>query len=220
MIDVDDTDEPLARYPPHVSEAEVRGHCAAQAEWLLSHELAKKGTNKLFNVPLWIEFCKQSYYDSLDAHRDDVRWGLAHGEEVDLSTREYELIRRLARFGQTEDFWRQRLTRALNSRVEKRPAQPAVPALISITTPNNQRKPASKKVFDHDSDFSSSSSDSESESESDTPIFHTQWPPRIALLGPWVQIRCQPPGADTRTTETHSTPFSSYSQWKILGNGR
>ncbi|KAF9562151.1 hypothetical protein CPC08DRAFT_388359 [Agrocybe pediades] len=158
---------PPARYPRHVSEAEVRGYFAAHAEWLLAHQLAKQGTIRLLNIPRWIDFCKQVYSDSLEAARHRVRWGLAHGEDVDWEFDEYDLEQRLARFGQTEDFWRQQLLR-IQRRVQQQPTQ-AVQALMPDTL-DNQGKVIGEHVFDHDSDFSYlSSSSSDYTEDSDAP---------------------------------------------------
>lgn len=95
------------RQPRHVSPAEIRGYFAAHADWLLAHQLARFGTVKILNIRKWIVFCKQAHDDAIDAARHGVRWGVAHGKEVNMG--EYNLVKNLAQYGQDEEFWRNQL---------------------------------------------------------------------------------------------------------------
>jgi hypothetical protein len=63
---------------------------------------------KLLDIKQWIRFCREARLDSIEAERHGVRWGVSHGTAV-TAKGTYNLSRKLARFGNTKQFWERKL---------------------------------------------------------------------------------------------------------------
>lgn len=108
------------RHLNYLPQARIRHHFAAQAEWLLAHMIASSSKQvKLLNIDQWIQFCRQSHRDSIQADKCGVRWGLAHGAKVDAQGA-YSLSRNLAEFGHNQSFWKKKLEIIRRNRTKER----------------------------------------------------------------------------------------------------
>jgi hypothetical protein len=109
-LDFDVDDEP--KHLRHLPRAEILGHFAAHATWLLAHQIAStSASTNLVDVPQWIAFCKQSSRDSERAKKHGIRWGVPKGQQVEMNGK-YDLAKNLAEFGETVEFWETRLKAA------------------------------------------------------------------------------------------------------------
>lgn len=107
------------RHLRHVSRAEILGLFAAHSEWLLAHQIASMGgSQRMVDPQQWITFCKEARKDTITAKEHGIDWGLPAGQQPDWS-RQSSLPQRMAKFGQTEQIWKDRL-QAVQRRKSKR----------------------------------------------------------------------------------------------------
>jgi len=108
------------RHLNHLPRARIRHYFASHAEWLLAHMIASSSKQvKLLNIDQWIQFCHQSRRDSIEADRNGVRWGLAHGAKVDEQCK-YSLSRNLVKFGHNQTFWKRKLEILRRNKVKEK----------------------------------------------------------------------------------------------------
>jgi hypothetical protein len=85
--DVDtDGNTTLPRHPRPLHRSEVISVFASQAEWILQDQMSKRSMYRLVDVDIWRDFCERVQRDRKEAARWGVRWGLAKGMEVELSS--------------------------------------------------------------------------------------------------------------------------------------
>jgi hypothetical protein len=67
------------RHPRHVSRSEITDFFAAQSEWILADQLAKRGEKRIVDIKSWHQFCLQVRGARRNARENDESWGLPHG---------------------------------------------------------------------------------------------------------------------------------------------
>ncbi|KAF9481819.1 hypothetical protein BDN70DRAFT_991563 [Pholiota conissans] len=161
------------RHLRHISHAEICGWFAKHATWLLAYQIASNSPNsRLLAIPQWVSFCKQAQMDSINAGHKGVKWGQQTEDDALKSTRIYDLPNQLANFGQTIDFWSQKLKNA-SQRTEKlktmhyskRPLQSR--PLVAVV-------PHCQQTFQYDSEFSNATTSESSESDSELLSYSSQ----------------------------------------------
>jgi hypothetical protein len=68
------------RIPSGLYPLEIREHFAAQSEWILVDQLAKRTDKRIINLKSWDAFCRQVRTERNEARRNDHLWGLPHGD--------------------------------------------------------------------------------------------------------------------------------------------
>ncbi|KDR83945.1 hypothetical protein GALMADRAFT_236453 [Galerina marginata CBS 339.88] len=158
-LELDVAAEP--RHLRHIPSAEIRGYFAAHSEWLLAHLIARQqGSANLLNVRQWLAFCREARQDANAAQQHHVRWGVPHGQQLNLNG-SHSLARRLAQFGETEHFWANRLKSLQQKKTHKKRQQMSP----EIELPHNTVPEVIR--FQYDSDFSEPSTPEASDSESE-----------------------------------------------------
>lgn len=103
----------------HVPQSEVIGIFAAHADWLLAqHLISSSASLRKINISKWISFCRQVKMARREARCNQLRWGMPYGVDSDTEDEESYYLD-LSRFGNTQEFWEQRINNALKkSRVK------------------------------------------------------------------------------------------------------
>lgn len=148
----------------HLPRARIRHYFAAQAEWLLAHMIVSSSKHvRLLNIEQWIRFCFQSHNDSIEAKKNGIRWGVAHGTEIQ-SDGPYDLCRNLAKFGHDYAFWKRKCNIIKQSKKEDPNKR-----LFSEIRPDTLPTPPEEQ-FQYDSDFSEPSTACESDTDPVKPL--------------------------------------------------
>ncbi|KAF9466306.1 hypothetical protein BDZ94DRAFT_1306300 [Collybia nuda] len=173
------------RHLRRIPHADIRGHFAAHAEWILAQMVAPNSSAQYkLNITKWIEFCKQVKKERHIARSHGVEWGVPYGSNHIVRKGEKGLD--LTQFGMDVDFWAKKIKRATAKRKIKAPVKPALPVDIRI---NDKRSHVPH--FIHDPDFLPSS-----ESESDTDSDESPMPslaariPSFCLRAPELPAGC------------------------------
>lgn len=111
----------VKRHLRHVSQADIRGHFAAQAEWLLAHQLASSSSQEVrgrLSLRHWVAFCRETKVDRKKARSEGKRWGMPHGAKKDYAGNASDEFG-LARFGMGDKpatFWETQLHNGLKEK--------------------------------------------------------------------------------------------------------
>ena len=111
----------VKRHLRHVSQADIRGHFAAQAEWLLAYQLSSSSSQEIrgrVSLRHWVAFCREVKVDRQKARSQGVRWGMPHGVKKDYIGKVSDEFG-LARFGMGDKpatFWETQLHNGLKEK--------------------------------------------------------------------------------------------------------
>lgn len=104
------------KHPRHVPRSQIYSELAEHCDWILANQIAKTasttGVQKtLIFIPSWVEWCHEAYAASFEAKQGSVKWGMSAAVDVKNLKRNtpQSLPQRLAKFGESENFWKSQL---------------------------------------------------------------------------------------------------------------
>ncbi|KAF8641109.1 hypothetical protein AX17_000752 [Amanita inopinata Kibby_2008] len=166
------------RYLRHVSRSEVKGHFAAQAEWLLAQQLAPTHRNLWkINIKKWIKFCMQVRRAREEALRNNSQWGLPFGMQ---EVRDVPLAVQLSEYGGTRKFWEQKLQNIKDKVKSRRQLQRQMASDSEEEEATLGQRVEAAVTFHYDSDFSEASTPPGTDSEDE----HAYAPPELVARVP------------------------------------
>jgi hypothetical protein len=70
----------IPRHPRHLPRSEIIDLFAAQSEWILADQLAKRNEKKVVDIGNWLKFCTRVRKERKSARHHNLRWGVPYGE--------------------------------------------------------------------------------------------------------------------------------------------
>ncbi|EDR13790.1 uncharacterized protein LACBIDRAFT_322967, partial [Laccaria bicolor S238N-H82] len=159
----------VKRHLRHVSQADIRCYFAAQAEWLLAHQLASSHSQEVrgrLSLRHWVAFCREVKIDRQKARSQGVRWGMPHGAKKEYIGKAGDEFG-LARFGMGEKpatFWETQLHNGLKEKKKQMDFE------FEAQLPRKEashKEELRKGEFSYDGDFSEPSTPGMSDTDSD-----------------------------------------------------